>query len=364
MVYFLINNNFHLIDAEKHFDGIKNDEIGLIKIPHQLTIVPSKKYNVEIEYPRLINKLKDHFHLLRIFRLHKKIKKELNNIQETDVLLFYTEYEYLTHYIVKIFKQKKAKVLLIEEGFPTYLAFASETNSSIGLKKKILEKYLKYILGYRKTKIVSANGFIYTQLEDSQIDHLLLYTNLKIKRNVLTDQLSTDKIEFKNLKENTALFLNEWIYDHYVSMEQYLSIMDDIFLNLSQNFDQIYFKFHPREKEDKRAQILSVLEKYPKTKIITDNNPVELMIEKIGAKFIFSFAAQTVLYLSNSNCIALYIMQLYPELMKDSEIAKIKSIIDEMDYVFMNDWSELKNGKVGFKEKKTVSNPLSYYLHS
>jgi TusA-related sulfurtransferase len=362
MIYFLVNNNFHLIDAEKHFDGIKNHEIGLIKIPHQLTIAPSKKYNVEIEYPRLINKLKDHFYFLRIFRLHRKIKKELKNIQETDVLLFYTEYEYLTHYIVKIFKQKKAKVLLIEEGFPTYLAFASETNSSIGLKKKILDKYLKYILGYRNSKIVSANGFIYTQLEDNQIDLLLLYTNLNIKRNVLTDQLTTDKIEFKNLKENTALFLNEWIYDHYISMDQYLFIIDDIFLNLSENFDEIYFKFHPREKDEKKKQILTVLEKYPKTKIIVDNSPVELMIEKIGAKFIISFAAQTVLYLSNSNCIALYIMQLYPELMKDAEITKIKSIIDEMDYVFMSDWSEIKNGQVGFKEKTYLSNTLSHFL--
>jgi hypothetical protein len=75
MIYFLVNNNFHLIDAEKHFDGIKNHEIGLIKIPHQLTIAPSKKYNVEIEYPRLINKLKDHFIFLESFDYTEKSKK-------------------------------------------------------------------------------------------------------------------------------------------------------------------------------------------------------------------------------------------------------------------------------------------------
>ena len=53
---------------------------------------------------------------------------------------------------------------------------------------------------------------------------------------------------------------------------------------------------------------------------------------------------------------------LYPELMKDAEIKKIKSIIDEMDYVFMSDWSEIKNGQVGFKEKTYLSNTLSHFL--
>jgi hypothetical protein len=362
MIYFLVNNNFQLLDVETHLAELKNDDISLIKIPHNLTISLNYKFKEIYEFPRLINKLVDHFKLPQIISIHSKIKNNLKEISEKDTLIFYTEYEYLNHYVVNIFKEKKAKVILIDEGFATYLSYSILENSNLGLKKKILNLYLKSILGYKNTKIVSLGQTTKTHLTDSQIDLLLLYNPLNLVRKVKTNHLKTDDRNFIGLKSNTALFLNERMYDYYVTMYEYLNIMNDILLNLSNNFETVYFKFHPRETDFEKNKIKSVIEKHPKVKIIEDNNPVELLIEKIEAKYIVSFFAQTLLYLSNSNCTPIYTIQMYPQLMKNESLKVVNSILENMGYISLNNWSEIKNENIGFTQKNKKSNSLQYYI--
>jgi len=365
MIYFLVNNNFHLIDAEQHLKDLKEYKTGLIKIPHKLTIPVEHSFDVQMEFPKLISRLKDHFNLRKIFLTHREIRNQLKNISSTDTLIFYTEYEYLTHYIVKLFKRKNARVILLEEGFPTYLTFSTLPDNRLPLKKKILGYYLNYILGYRTTKIVSINNNADTQLKDSQIDQLLLYTDLNVRRNVKTNLLPSAKKEFANLDENTVLYLNEGIYLLYVTMEEYLRIIDDILQHLSLNFEKVYFKFHPREAADEKNQARTIIQKYQNVKIVEDNSPVELMIPEIGAKYVTSFLAQTQLYLSNSNCVSIYLFHLYPELMRNQAYQSVKNVIDQMNYVFMPDWSQIKNPAIGFtKINDSKTNPLKFYLEN
>lgn len=365
MIYFLVNNNFHLIDAEEHLTQLKNHPTGLITINHKLTISPKHQFDVEMEFPLLINRLMDHFRWFRIFKIHKQVRTQLKDISSTDILIFYTEYEYLTHYVVNLFKEKNAKIILIEEGFPTYLEFSTPPDSHLNFKKKILNFYLKFILGYKTTEIVSINNKPRTKLSDGQIDKILLYNDLNIRRNVPKGLLPTKEIIYEKLNENTVLFLNEGIYDHYVTMEEYLNIIDDILFNLSTHFELVYFKFHPREKESNKQSIHSILRKFPKVEIITDSRPVELMIGEIGAKYVTSFLSQTLLYLSNSNSIPLYIFHMFPELMRNQTFITVKRVIDQMNYTFINDWVDFKNTKIGFsKNKSTNIQKLQFHLDS
>lgn len=363
MIYFLVNNNFHLLDAEENIKHLRNQPVGLIKIPHKLTISPKFNYELELEFPPLIHSLIDHFRFLRIAQIHKSVKKQLNTINSTDVLIIYTEYEYLTHYVVKLFKKKNAKVILIEEGFPTYLAFASIPDSVVNFKKKILNYYLKNILGYKNTKVVSINDKYSTQLTDNQIDLVLLYTDLNIVRKINKQILESKQFKQTEINENSILFLNEAMYDHYINMDEYLTILEDIILNLSSHFEVINFKFHPRENETTRNKISAILSKFSKVVIINNDSPVELLIEEIGSKYVGSFLAQTLLYLSNSNYIPLYLFQLYPEIMRNKVFITVKKVIDEMNYTFINNWSEIKNKEIGFSQNKNnnVQN-LQYHL--
>jgi hypothetical protein len=354
MIYFLVNNNFHLIDAEKQLEELDDYPCGLIKIPHQLTLTPSEKFKLQFEFPKLISRLKDHFKFFHILSILKSIRIQLNNIQKDDVLIIYTEYEYLNHFVVKLFKQKNAKIILIEEGIPTYISFSSTPKPVEGIKKRLLIYYLKFILGIPKTTIVNINGLASTRMSDNQFDKVLLYSDLAIKRNIPVGLLQTKEFTFHNLNEKTVIYLNENIYDLHISMEKYLEILDNILLNLSKQFQKIYFKFHPREKEFGRNEAKKIIYNYPTVSIITDNAPVELMIQDIGAKTIVSFGAQTLLYLSNSNCRCIYIMHLFPELLKDKEINNMKTIVAKMDYVFISNWSDIQKTEVGFKNQTQV----------
>ncbi len=350
MLYFLVNNNFHLIDADKHLVELKEYETSLIKIPHQLTISSNHSFNGEVEFPVLIARLKDYFNLPRIFKLHRKIKKTFKEVKSTDTLIFYTEFELLTHYIVTHFKKRKAKVILMEEGIPTYLTFTGSLDSSIPLKKKLLGYYVKYMLGYFHSKTVGLNNRPINVLSDNQIDQLLLYTNIKVRRNVPVALLESEKLAFKQLNNHTVLFLNEAMYKHYIDFNSYLTIIDDILANLSLKFQNVYFKFHPRETDEFKNEIRIIIKKHHKVSVVEDNQPVELMVEKIGAKYVTSFAAQTLLYLSNSNCIVLYLFHLYPKLMENTTLIQLKNVIDNMNYVSLNDWSEIESKTLGFTD--------------
>ena len=349
MIYFLVNNNFHLIDAEKHLVELDNYPCGLIKIPHQLTLKPSELFKQQFEFPQLISRLKDHFKIFRILSILKSIRIKLKNINKGDVLIIYTEYEYLNHYVVKLFKKKGARIVIIEEGIPTYISFTTIPEPIKELKKKVLIYYLKIIIGIRKSTIVNINGIASSRMSDNQFEKILLYSDLKINRKIPMGLLQTKKITFDNLDDNTVLYLNENIYDLHCTMEKYLEIIEIILENLTQQFEKVYFKFHPREKEFGVSECKKIINNYPKVSIIEEKTPVELMIEIIGAKSVVSFGAQTLLYLSNSNCKCIYIMHLFPELLKDKEISNMKTIIDKMSYTFLSNWDNIRNPLVGFK---------------
>jgi hypothetical protein len=364
MLYFLVNNNFHLIDAEEHLKVLKKFKTTLIKIPHQLTISSTYSFDLVVEFPVLIRKPKDYLNLPRIFKLHREIDNLFKDVKSVDTLIFYTEYELLSHYIVTLFKKKGAKVVLIEEGIPTYLTFTGKYDLSPSLKQKLLGYYLRYVLGYSNSKMVRIDGWPVNILADSQIDQLLLYTDIKIRRNVPTALLELKKIDFKQLNSNTALFLNEPMYKYFANFFEYLTIVEDILGNLSLKFEKVYFKFHPRETIEARNDIKKTIEKYPKVSVIDDNQPVEFMIESIGAKYVVSFAAQTLLYLSNSNCVVLYVFHIYPKLMSAPTFVRLKNVIDNMSYIFMNNWSEIETETLGFmgSDKSNKHTSLQKYL--
>ncbi len=364
MIYFLVNNNFHLIDVEHHLKDLKEFKTGLIKIPHNLTLTTEKKFDFQIEFKKPISNLKDHFKIYKFYKTHQKIKNKFKDIKPTDTLVIYTEYEYLNHYIIKIFKKINAKVILIEEGFPTYLTFSILPDSKLPLKKIILSWYLKNILRYNTSNIKSINKIQNTQVNDNQIDLILLYNNINIKRKIKSGVLHTSNKIYDNLNENKIIFLNEGIYWYYVNIEEYKKIINDILDNLSNNFENVYFKFHPREKEIEKNITRNIIKNYSNIQIIEENSPVELMISKIGAKYIASFLSQTNLYISNSNCISIYLFHLYPEIMKNIAFQSVKNVIDEMNYSFLNDWSEIKNEKIGFTKIKEEANSLLYYIES
>ena len=190
----------------------------------------------------------------------------------------------------------------------------------------------------------------------------MLYNDIQIHRNVKSGLLPTKSFNYTNLEINTALFLNEGIYENYITEENYLVIIDEILKNLSANFEKVHFKFHPRETEEAREKTKIIIKKYKNISIVLDNNPVELMIDKLGASYIFSFGSQTLLYLASSNCHPVYIFHLFPDIMKFPAFLMFKTVLESMNYQFMENWSEIKNSNNGFKINSSI-NPNTLKQH-
>ena len=156
MIYFLVNNNFHLYDVKLHISNFKKQQdFSLIQIPH--TLNPQKEdanfkkiftYQTPFQGKKKIN-------FLYIHRLHNKIKSDLQNISEKDFLFFYTEYECLNHYIVKLFKEKGAKTFLIDQGIATYILLNCNSTSvyKLPLRLRIKLFALRKLFGYNNSNL-------------------------------------------------------------------------------------------------------------------------------------------------------------------------------------------------------------------
>ncbi len=214
MLYFLIHNNIHLIDAEEHLENLNGYETSLIKIPHRLTIKPSNLFNTVFEYPILFRRRRDYVNIKRIKSIHNKIQKDFTAVSSNDILIFYTEFELLSHHIIDLFKKKKATIIMIDEGFPTYQSLLNY-HSELSIIDKILAYHLKYVLGYANTIITKLNNVIHFRLKDEMIDQVLLYNRVNVQRNLKCNLLKCKTYIYENIDEGKIVFLNEPFYDHF-----------------------------------------------------------------------------------------------------------------------------------------------------
>jgi hypothetical protein len=365
MIYFLINNNIHLIDAEEHLKNLEGFKIGLIKIPHKLTIDHTYVFDFEFEYPYLIRSRKDFFDIRRIKSIHRKIRNDFVNVDNRDTLIFYTEFEYLNHYVIKLFKDRNAQIIMLDEGFATYESLLNRSGPKISLKEKLLQYYFNYVLRYTYTSVVIVNNIARPRIADTYIDKVLLYNKVNVERDLQTYLLNKKQYSYKCLDENKVIFLNERMYDYYMHMDEYLNILADILFNLSDQFKIVYFKFHPREGQEQKEIILKIIEKFERVTILNDESPVELIIDKIGTKYIASFFAQILLNHSNSNCVVLYLFHKYPQIMRNPIFGNLKRLLDKLDYSFFNKWSDIKSNGIGFSKANFAENnrlPLNMYI--
>jgi len=348
LIYFLVNNNYHLIDVYNHSEGLKDYEKSLIQIPHTLECVNENKHFKNIyTFETPFKGLKNYFNIFKVKKKERDILKQLN-INENDILFVYTEYEILNQYIMKLFKDVVAKVYVIEDGgFPTYLTYGVKNEGKLSFKEKIQLFYLKYIIGYKFVKFLKYNNVVFPQINEKYIDGVLLYLDVNIIRNVKKFLISKSQKKL-NLDENKAVFLNEKMYDYYCSKEDYVTILDDCISKMTQKFAKVYFKFHPRETYDNKKWQLEVLNRYPTVKIIEENTAIEYLLEKYDTKYIFSFLSAALLNVNSMNAVPVYIYHFYNIFSEKNIFKQIDLILKNADYKFIDEFYNVD--KIGFNK--------------
>jgi hypothetical protein len=349
LIYFLVNNNYHLLDVYEHCKYLKSYEKSLIQIPHTLECIQeSGIFNNIYTFNTPFKGLKNFFNVFKAKQIEKNIKNKIS-VTKDDILFVYTEYEVLNQYVISLFKKNGAKVYVIEDGgFATYLTYSVLNEGKLTLKEIIKLLYLKYILGYKFVKFLKYNGIVFPQIEDKFIDGVLLYLDVKIIRNIKKILISKNHRKL-TLNEKKAIFLNEKMYDYYCSKKEHKIILNDILQKMSQKFEKIYFKFHPRETEDDKKWQLKILNQYHNVQIIEEKTPIENLLEKYDAKYVFSFFSAALLNVNAMGAIPVYVYHLYDRIAENSVFKQIDSVLKNLSYNFIDKDYNCKN--VGFNIK-------------
>lgn len=349
MIYFLVNNNYHMIDVYEHCEHLKEYEKSLIQIPHTLECIEkNENFKNIFTFKTPFGGIKNSLNILKVKKNEKNIKEQLF-IDEKDILFVYTEYEILNQYIMSLFKKNGAKIYLIEDGgFPTYLTYGVKNEERLTFKENIKLFYLKYILGYSFVEFLKYNNILFPQINEKYIDGVLLYLDVKIVRNIKKFLIVKNKKSL-NLDNSKAVFLNERMYDYYCSKLEQKTILNDILEKMTLSFDTIYFKFHPSETDENKIWQLDIIKKYKKVQLIDDNTPFENLIEKYQTKYVFSFASAALLNVNAMGAVPVYIYHLYDAISKNSVFKQIDLILKNANYTFVD--KDYNFDKVGFVQK-------------
>ena len=357
MIYFLVNNDYHFVDTLIHCQELKEYDKTLIQIPHTLRVLERHPDFINIfTFDTPFQSLKSLFNLSKI-KTTEKIIQGMLQPSKKDILFVYTEFEILNQFIIAYFKKKGARVYVIEDGgFPTYLTYSVHSDKRLPFKQFLKLLYMKYILQYRFLEYWFFNNMVFPQIKAKYIDAVLLYINVNITRSIKkylirknTRQITTNS--------SSAILLNEKLYEIYCSKHEYMEILDDLLNGLSKQFDNIYFKFHPRETLTDQAWQKTILQKYDNVMIVTDEAPIEQLIDKYSAKYVFSFISAALLNLFPYGITPVYVYHLYPVLKKHPLFEQTTLLLENMGYTFLENINSSVE-QVGFSNMSIETNQI------
>lgn len=349
MVYFLVNNDYQLIDANRHAAALKEggEPVSLILVPHTLKSEPPA--NIYSRFFRFDSPAKGRrwpAAWLLYFLASAKVRSGLHP-NPGDRLILYTEYELLNHLIVKRFRTVGAKVILIEDGgVGTYLPFSTVAETQLTLRERIFAFSVRCLPELSATRFKKINGVVFRWLPDEEVDLLCVYRQFTPERSIRTVAIRTNA-EPRKITPclGRVIFLNECIYDHYQDESNYLRGLSEILTGLTFGYENVLFKFHPRETGTWRDRIKEqVLARFPAIQIIEENQPIETMLERFAPEALASYFSSPLLNLSGTGIEPLFLYHLLDDLKDQPVFAQLTALLRQWNYHFALDWSAVRTG--------------------
>ena len=338
MIYFLVNNDYHYIEAENHAKELRRKSLdtSLIVIPHTLRV----SFNREI-FPNIIkynppNGMK----WLQAWWLYVNIMQQIKKTvfpESNDKLVLFTEYEILNHLVSIKFKKDGASVYLLEDcGLATYLPLSIQNAENFSIKEHIKNLMIQQIPYLRNTNFTKIDGEVTPLLNDSYLDGICLYRDLRISRKVpLYIIKQPHKIKIIPCF-GRVVFLNQPIYNNYIQSRQDYTIgIRKLLKSLLAGFDEVYFKFHPRESEEDKAYIIAnILSGFPGIKLVESNAAFELMLSSLKPEVVASYSSAVLWTLSGTGVQPLFLFHLLEDLMLKTSFRITKDLLGKWNYNF------------------------------
>lgn len=336
MIYFLINNAYQYYDVIAHVES--GVTANLVVIPHSIEKVDESRFD-EIHHFSSPWLKRNWIWVLPAVKARKKIDRALRP-KSNDVLVLYTEYEPLNQYIAARFKASGATVLMIEDGgIASYTQNAEPQAGKLSAMQAAYQFWTRLVLGYGGYRLFKIGSIVYPRMEDELIDAIVYYRPAPILRKIKRI-VATRSVREVTLNRNVVIFLNQPLYERYLSEAEYLSILKKSILSLDA-FSTLYFKFHPREKPFWKERILAVVKNYrPDAVFLDEREPIESSIEKYAAGFAASFFSSALMALREMGVQPIYLYRMC-KIDDLGSLPRLNDLLEGLNYNFPLDESDL-----------------------
>lgn len=360
MIYFLINNNYHLNLDIKLAKQLPNFELGLIQIPYSLNAIEeSDLFDKIYYYPnRLIASLKN------LLLNPKKIKSIIKKVDieliphYNDVLLVHTEMDLLNQHIIKKFHKAGSKIFLLEDGTASVCHYNMVTGK-ISFKENLRKFLLKGFYGFDYLKFKKYGVEILPEMNNFIFKGVILNHGVSIKRDIPLYKLKTVEEPIKFLNPNGVIFFSQAMYLWFLTEDEYVVYIDEL-LSVANNFSVFYFKFHPSDNEDVKNKIIRIIKKkYPNVIVLFEKDIAENIVEKYPVKYAITFNSTAALNLINRGVVPIFINNIFSKLYPDDSFEAFGQFLKSINCYSPLDLNDIKPGFVAFssdeKEQKKYS---------
>jgi len=348
MLYVLVNNNYQLRALMRHFAG-RTEMLAhatLIAVPHTLKIEAEReKFDRVVVLTSPQGTLGLPWLLGSYFLAGRKAAKQFAP-DNNDVLIFFTEVEWLNQIVVQIFKFSGAKTVLLEDGgFGTYVPMGQPESDPLTLRERCIQASFRLLPALRYSKLFKVNRVLFPRLPDSSIDAIALYRDAPIYRNIVVHRVAKPTKTPCTICQGSVIFLNEPLYDYYQSREDYLNGLKKLFDGLTSGFDKVYFKFHPRESFAWRADISALIsEHHPNIEIIKNNLSIEEIINTYLPEVLASYFSAALIGIEYEGIEPMYLYHLVDDLANHPTFTSVTQILRSWGYNFVDSVDQIRAG--------------------
>ena len=349
MIYFLVNNNYHIQDLKRYFNKSILDSSTFISIPVNLNIshIPGKV----IEFP--VFSFRES--IRNIFEGLSKIKKINKNINplENDVLIVFSEIELSNQVVIEKFFNSRCKIYLIEDGTATPVLF------NLNLDKKdvvsiTIKFILKNIFGFKYIRVChEGENYMFYHMSDKIFNGVILFSDYEIKRNIKKYIIKEiESVHRFPSNTNNCVFFYQHLHKAYLSFDEFLVIIVEITSRLSSSFETVYFKFHPNEQVYYIDKIKLILSDFKNVIIFEDKHNESIL--NLNISYGVSFTSTALREFEYYGLKPIYLFNLYPMSLSINMHEKFTNYLICRGYVFLESLDCLDtylNKNVFFKDK-------------
>ncbi len=361
MIYFLVNNDFHLYDVKLLASEIGYDKCALISVPYRMEVPHDLPFAMQYTFERcLVLERQAPSRLSKLIDIHRdnlRKRRQLDALRPTrnDTLFVFTECELMNMFCIDMFYSRGCRVYLIEDGIASYIYYNSPS-TSIPKRWYVLKYLYMALYGLRGFNPYFAGNEMYAMLSDKYYTGSCFFTSISIVRNIKVEYLRKREIKMSGRDMECCIFLTQPVGPNSFEIDvQCIS-------NLAEKFKLLYVKCHPREEDtETSAQLKEYCSHYNNVQFISTKEIVEEIIDKYDVGCAAALYSSTLIKLAYKGVVPLFLFSLFNEL--NFIKSNIVDFCNVLGYKELSEWDEVTSGKrvdmAKFNNGKSIINLLN-----